>query len=122
MVNNMKQTKRDLKELDKLEKYLKDHGVDYDRVDWTNKKRSNMCARNIWAHMNSFADNNDRHQIIVMEDGRRVWDVVCHYGSYGAVEGLLEGMGEIFDEDVEGWLTADDVIARIEKHAQEPDA
>lgn len=113
--------KRDLTELDKLEQYLKTHGVDYVRQDWTNKKLSNMCARNIWAHMESLDDIYDHHQIIVMEDGRRVWDVVCHYGSYGAVEGLLEGMGEIFEEDVEGWLTADEVIARIEKHAQEPE-
>jgi hypothetical protein len=101
----MAETKRDLTELNKLEEYLKDHGFDYVREDWTN--------------MESLDDIYDHHQIIVMEDGRRVWDVVCHYGSYGAVEGLLEGMGEIFEEDVEGWLTADEVIARIEKHAQE---
>ena len=60
--------KRDLTELDKLEQYLKTHGFDYVREDWTNKKLSNMCARNIWAHMESLDDIYDHHQIIVMKD------------------------------------------------------
>lgn len=114
--------KRDMTELDKLEQYLKEHGFEYFRQDWVNPIHRSICARNLWAHMTTMGDLLDRHQIIVMEDGKRVWDVVCHYGSYGVVEGLLEGMGEIFDDDVEGWLTTEEVIARIEKHAQEPEA
>lgn len=56
----------------------------------------------------------DRHQIIVYDkDGRRSWDVVCQRGSYGAERGFLEGMGEIFNE-VEGHLTATEIIQRIE--------
>lgn len=109
--------KRDLTELNKLEQYLKTHGVDYVRDDMTFK-----FPRDIVSHFTHLGIGEvDKHQIVVFRNGERVWDVVCHYGSYGAVEGLLEGMGEIFEEDVEGWLTADEVIARIEKHAQEPE-
>ena len=43
-------------------------------------------------------------------------DVVCHYGSYGHEEGLLEQMGltEYYGPeyigDVKGWLTAEEVF------------
>lgn len=113
--------KRDLTELNKLEEYLKEHGFEYFRQDWVNPIYRKICARNLWAHMTTLGDLLDRHQIIVMEGGRVIWDVVCQFGSYGGDEGLLEGMGEIFGDDVQGWLTADEVIARIEKHAQEPE-
>lgn len=40
--------------------------------------------------------------------------VICHEGSYGGRDGLLEIMGLTDNEDdVEGWLTANDVFARI---------
>lgn len=40
--------------------------------------------------------------------------VICHRFSYGGSEGLLEIMGLTDSEDnVEGWLTANDVFARI---------
>ena len=63
-----------------------------------------------------------RHQIIVYdENGKKLWDAVCHRGSYGYENGLLEIYGNIVDEkkdgdEVVGWLTADDVIARIERN------
>lgn len=44
------------------------------------------------------------------------WDAVCHDWSYGGKEGLLEIMGVIVENDadeVEGWLTADDILARL---------
>lgn len=45
------------------------------------------------------------------------WDAICHKYSYGGPEGLLEIMGYIvrsdWDEDVEGWLTAEDVLSRL---------
>lgn len=47
-------------------------------------------------------------------------DVVCsvieHDGSYGNDADLLEIMGLTADEDVEGYLTAEDVFNRIAKH------
>ena len=58
----------------------------------------------------------DGAQIIVYSEDERLWDAVCHSGSYGHENGLLEIMGAIVKEDVgddvEGWLTADDVIER----------
>ena len=82
--------KFDFTEMDKLEKYLKDHGIDYDR----------------W-------DIHDGQQIVVYKEPKvRSWDVVLHSYSYGNEENLLEAMGEdlLGHDDVEGYLTADDVI------------
>lgn len=44
----------------------------------------------------------------------RIWDAVCHKYSYGGQEGKLEIYGSIV-EDVEGWLTAEDVINKYLK-------
>lgn len=44
------------------------------------------------------------------------WDAVCHSGSYGHEKGLLEIMGTIVqtvDDDVEGWLTAEEILSRV---------
>ena len=45
-------------------------------------------------------------------------DVICHEYSYGGEDGLLEIMGLLTEEESEydsvvGWLTADNVFARI---------
>jgi hypothetical protein len=49
-----------------------------------------------------------------------VYDVICHEYSYGGKDGLLEIMRWIdgdFDEDnVDGYLTVEDVFARIYTH------
>lgn len=87
-------------ELDKLEAYLKEHGYEYIRED-DDSKQLNI------------------HQIIVYENDIRKWDAICHYGSYGYEAGLLEIYGDIVWADIDGdsvrgWLTAEDVIARIE--------
>ncbi len=91
-----------MKELDKLEMYLKEHGYEYTREDV------------------DVEPYTDLHQIVVYKNGQRLWDAICHHGSYGYEEGLLEIMGDIvwYDIDgdsVRGWLTANDVIARIER-------
>lgn len=48
-----------------------------------------------------------------------VCDAVCHNFSYGHEEGLLEIMGlvneDVYD-DVEGYLTAEEVFNRISRH------
>lgn len=92
---------RDLTEMNKLEEYLKEKGIGYERVD--------RCGVDC-----NGKEILDWHQIRVYEYDIQVWDVVCHYGSYGSERGLLEGAGEIFSGDVEGHLTADDVIRKIE--------
>lgn len=50
----------------------------------------------------------------------RVSDAICHNGSYGRKEGLLEIMGLVNEEEVgdevEGYLTAEQVFERWQKH------
>ena len=66
-----------------------------------------------------------RPQIVFMdaETGERVCDAVCHWGSYGHEKGLIETMGwplcESIYDDVEGYLTADTVYARLMKADKE---
>lgn len=87
-------------ELDKLENYLKEHEISYERID------SEMLGY--------------RHIIFVPSRVNREWDAICQFGSYGYESGLLEIYGSIVDEkygdtdDVRGYLTAEDVIHRIE--------
>ena len=60
---------------------------------------------------------HDGKQITVFDgNGHRIWDVVIHGFSYGHEANLLEACGEalIGHDDVEGWLTAEDVISFIE--------
>lgn len=94
--------KLNLMELDLLEKYLKEHGFMYKRID----------------EENSY-DPLNRHQIIVYDNSEDeyVFDAVCHLGSYGYENGLLEILGSISrnTNNVEGNLTAKDVIERIEE-------
>lgn len=65
-------------------------------------------------------------QVVVTDkDGRWLWDAVCHEYSYGGNRGLLEVMEQtgknyvLTDEerecdDVLGYLTAEDIIERLE--------
>ena len=59
-----------------------------------------------------------RPQVIFLnpQNGERIGDAVCHFGSYGHQEGLIEVMGFPFsdEDDVVGSLTADEVIHQIE--------
>ncbi len=96
-----------LKELDKLQKYLDENHILYERID-----RPGLPA------LPGMEAIGNRHQInVIDEDKNVIWDAICHYGSYGYEEGLLEVMGEklIGHDDVEGYLTADDVIKLIEE-------
>ena len=99
---------RDLTELNKLEAYLKEHGIRYERED---REARRLSDRTFWS--------DDFHMIVVHSRDDYSWDAICHRGSYGADKGLLEIMGDIVDEEavggcVEGWLTAEEVIERIE--------
>ncbi len=85
-------------ELDKLQRYLEEHNVPFERIDEEPYSLIQI----------------DRHQIIVFNaEGLRLWDAICHYGSYGYKEGLLEIYG-ILCTDVEGCLTAEEVIKKWE--------
>lgn len=96
-----------MSELDKLETYLKEHGIRHKRID-----------KPAFIPM---LDDGDvgRHQIAVYdEEGGIKWDAICQFGSYGYEKGLLEIYGDIVEgecvEGVIGWLTADDVIKRMQ--------
>ena len=90
-----------MSEIDKLEEYLKTHGYNYERI----KDKGTDGA---WL----------QNQVIVYDDnGERLWDAVCNIISGGYKKGLLEVMGSAVvrcDDEVEGWLTADDIIKRLE--------
>jgi hypothetical protein len=93
-------------EIDKLEKYLKEIGAKYERTD-TEEKRDEIGR----------IEALDCHQIIVFDDnGKRLWDVVCHRGSYGWEQGLLEAYGKIVESrDVVGCLTAEKIIEVLKR-------
>lgn len=86
-------------EIDKLIKILNDQGVCYP-IDWKVKELYG------------------RPQVIFLnpQSEERIGDAVCHFGSYGHERGLIEVMGFPFcdEEDVVGFLTADEVIHQIE--------
>ena len=96
-------------ELDKLEEYLIGRRITYERFDEDGLLDGNGRVLRC-----------DRHQICVPEEGESCrWDAICHRGSFGFERGLLEIYGELVDieedgDSVKGWLTADDVIKRIE--------
>ena len=103
-------------ELDKLEQYLKDNNIPYDREDRDAKFLDDGV---VWKEF---------HQICVpcADSAKRSvpgsWDAICHPGSYGYEQGLLEIYGSLVDEEkdgdsVAGWLTAEDVITRIERRS-----
>ena len=74
-----------MNELDKLEAYLKEKGIRYNRIDKNDR-------------FGGFGYGS-QHQICVFdESGEMLWDAICHGGSYGYEKGLLEIMGSIVDE------------------------
>lgn len=96
-----------MSELDKLEKYLKEKHYRYERI-------KEIPGTNPWLR------GYEKNQIIVFDDrGIRQWDAICHRGSYGFEQGLIEVMGKPVvrsEEDrVEGYLTAEEIIQRLEE-------
>ena len=97
-----------MSELDILAQYLKKHNIPFERYD---------CDK-IFALDDDYTFHLDRHQICVPNQKYSLWDAICQKGSYGYEDGLLEIYGDIVEnenDNVEGCLTAQDVIERIEK-------
>lgn len=86
-------------ELEKLKAYLDEH-------EYNNHYRQ------------LFENEND--QIVVFDGAGRSWDAICHKYSYGGDRGLLEIYGSICPtNDPIGYLTAQQVIDRLERRGQE---
>lgn len=92
-------------ELDKLQSYLAEHGYYYTRV----KPSLSGYPNGVFV----FSDP---------EKTKKLWDAMCHPGTYGYEQGKLEVMGDVILTDDEkcfdsvvGYLTADDIIQRLEK-------
>lgn len=103
-------------ELDKLENYLKENDIEYERIDTEMPPDILMGSP-----VNIPRGYGERHQICVPRKGIACdWDVICNYGSYGFEDGLLELMGTLVTEEeyeydsVVGYLTAEDIIERLE--------
>ena len=107
------------RELNKLTDWLTKHAPCYNwRVERTDKVQEPLLGA--WTDPLTGDEVTDIGQHIVIvytQDGTRLFDAICHYGSYGYHQGLLEIMGTIVTEDddgsVVGYLTADKVIQRI---------
>ena len=109
-----------MSELDILTQYLKDHNIPFERYD---------CSKDCELGKDCELDDKcmfhiNRHQICVPNQQYILWDVICQEGSYGYRDGLLEAFGDIVevDDTVEGYLTAQDIIERIEKHQYSMDS
>lgn len=104
-----------MSELDILTQYLKDHNIPFERYD---------CNKEDFEVNDECTFYIDRHQICVPNQQYRLWDVICQEGSYGYRDGLLEAYGDIVEVDdaVEGYLTAQDIIERIEKRQYSMDS
>lgn len=105
-----------MSELDKLEQYLKEHGYSYERTD----RLADENVVRIYREMNNgeYRGQGEFHQIVVYDrNDEFLFDVVCHYGSYGWEVGLLEFLGSPItgSYDPEGYLTAKDVIKRLKR-------
>lgn len=99
-----------LEELNKLEKYLKDNDYNYHRVDIYEERITTPAEL-------PYTLKYPRHQLIVHDENGRQWDAICQRGSYGYDSGLLEVYGDIVNvnDEVEGFLTADELITRLEE-------
>ncbi len=102
-----------ISEMEKLAQYLNENGYTFEIIR---------------GHTPSY--RFERNQIWVWTDETRtdtLFDAICHFGSYGYEQGLLEIMGDrlMTEQDgggsVAGWLTADQVIERLKKWEETKD-
>lgn len=100
-----------MSEMDKLDAALTERGIEHQY----NKTSPEMAEIVKLARSKIRIPENKEFwsQIIVYKDGEYLWDAICSYGTYGYEDGLLEVAGSIAKDDVEGFLTADDIINRL---------
>lgn len=113
-------------EMQKLDKYLTEHNIKHTyKRRWPkfDKQQKTMRVTATGAIYHTMKENaiDGGWQIVVNdENGEYLFDAICGYGSFGFETGLIEIMGRIVPEcvsdSVEGHLTANEVIERIEKY------
>ena len=86
----------DLTEFNKLEELLRKNEIPFEREDEI-----------------GFMDFHQLRSIEMIGE-KYVWDVICHFGSYGHEKGLLEIWGENMDEP-EGFLSAEECLEKIKE-------
>lgn len=109
-----------VKELNKLQKYLEEHNYVILREDKYHPVPIPIMSHQIIV----FHNEEDRNLWMIFEIDRRAWDVVCHDRSLGGKQGLLEimnGSDKIIEEqqltdNIKGYLTAEDVIKLLENY------
>lgn len=93
-----------VEEMLKIRKYLDEH-----KIEWEDKSDEFICRTHFWI------------------EGYK-WSVVNGRGTYGGVDiclkpyknqNLLECWAAPFGEDPSGWLTADDIIKKLEETYKE---
>lgn len=101
-----------MNEMDKLDAALTERGIqhDYNRLFPEMDKFVKENADNL---PGIFKNKDFGSKITVYKDGKYLWDAICGYGTHGYKDGLLEIAGSIAKDDVEGFLTADDIINRL---------
>ena len=73
-----------------------------------------MISANIPFELTTDCCGNENGQLWYPSYENNICDVICHEYSMGGNKGLLEIMGLADrEDDVEGWLSANDVFARI---------
>ena len=62
-------------------------------------------------------------QLVVPSVANPEWDAVCSNFTYGGAKGLIEISGKYVEEDylddVQGWLSAEDILERIDRAEME---
>ena len=81
-----------LNEMDKLETLLIENGIDYKRIDQPANNKNAFDFHKIYGKIKNFQ-----------------WDVICHHGSYGYENDLLE-YSDTIEPDIIGYLRAEDVL------------
>lgn len=80
-------------------------------IDFLNKEGINFDIRQMFNGWQLIVRNK---KVLTEWD----FDIICHDGSYGNKKGLLEVMGIIAEseyDDVEGYLTGEQVVEKIER-------
>lgn len=81
-----------MSEMEKLQKWLDENGIKYERY---------------------IEDGRFNRNQIFIKTNKKELSFVCHYGSYGYQQGLIEMYD--FENEPEGFLTAEKCIKKLKK-------